>query len=110
MARRIRLCHASWARCSQNDGSTFLADKPSTDFRALLTLGQGAPPYIDHATVALSARISEVMEEPHACAVNTIVHAALNHVRDAEAQRTALFRLAHPDRERFDREGWRAMR
>jgi hypothetical protein len=52
------------------------------------------------------ALISEVMEEPHACAVNIIVHTALGHLRDAEVEHLALFRLTHPDRERFDREGW----
>ena len=52
------------------------------------------------------ALISEVMEEPHACAVNTIVHTALDHLRKVEAEHLILFRLTHPDRERFDREGW----
>ena len=46
------------------------------------------------------------MEEPHAGAVNVIVHAALDHVREAEAVQETLFRLTHPDRERFEREGW----
>ena len=52
------------------------------------------------------ALISEVMDEPHASAVNTIVHTAMDHVRDVEAEHLALFRLTHPDRERFDQQGW----
>jgi hypothetical protein len=52
------------------------------------------------------ALISEAMDEPHAGAVNVIVHAALDHVRDAEGVHQALFRLTHPDRERFERDGW----
>ena len=50
------------------------------------------------------ALITEAMEKPHAGAVN--VHAALDHVREAEAVHLSLFRLTHPDRERFEREGW----
>jgi hypothetical protein len=52
------------------------------------------------------ALITEAMEEPQAGAVNVIIHAALDHVRDAEAVHLSLFRLTHPDRERFEREGW----
>ena len=52
------------------------------------------------------ALITEAMEEPQAGAVNIIIHCALEHVRDAEAEHQSLFRLTHPDRERFEREGW----
>jgi hypothetical protein len=52
------------------------------------------------------ALITEAMEEPHAGAVNIIVHTALEHVTEADDAYAALFKLSHPDRERFDREGW----
>ena len=52
------------------------------------------------------ALISETMEEPHASPVNVVVHAALEHVAEADEAYVTLFRLCHPDRERFEREGW----
>jgi len=52
------------------------------------------------------ALISETMEEPAASAVNVIVHATLDHVTEADEAYVALFKLSHPDRERFEREGW----
>jgi len=52
------------------------------------------------------ALISETMEEPAASAVNVIVHTTLEHVTEADDAYATLFKLSHPDRERFDREGW----
>ena len=46
------------------------------------------------------------MEEPAASAVSVIVHAALEHITEADEAYVTLFRLGHPDRERFGREGW----
>jgi len=52
------------------------------------------------------ALITETIEEPAASAVNVIVRAALDHVAEVDAEYATLFRLTHPDRERFEREGW----
>ena len=46
------------------------------------------------------------MEEPAASAVSVIVHAALEHITEADEAYVTLFRLGDPDRERFGREGW----
>ena len=50
--------------------------------------------------------ISEAMEEPAASAVNVIVHTTLEHVTEADEAYAELFKLSHPDRERFERDGW----
>jgi hypothetical protein len=52
------------------------------------------------------ALISETLDEPGGSAVNVIVHAAIDHAAEVESEYVSLFRLTHPDRERFEREGW----
>jgi hypothetical protein len=52
------------------------------------------------------ALITETLDEPQAGAVNVIVYAALEQVAEMDTAYIALFRLSHPDRERFEREGW----
>ena len=77
----------------------------SDDVRSHVNSIEPALTHIRHFLDAI-ALITEAMEEPHAGAVNVIVHAALDHVREAEAVHETLFRLTHPERERFEREGW----
>ena len=77
----------------------------SDEIRSHVNSIEPALAHIRHFLDAI-ALITEAMEEPHAGAVNVIVHAALDHVREAEAVHQTLFRLTHPDRERFEREGW----
>jgi hypothetical protein len=52
--------------------------------------------------------MTETVEEPHGSAMNEIVHTLLGHVGDLDKQYRVLFQLHHPNRERFEREGWPA--
>lgn len=52
------------------------------------------------------ALISEALDEPGASAVNQITWALLDQLGQIDAEYSTLFRLTHPDRERFEREGW----
>jgi hypothetical protein len=52
------------------------------------------------------AMISETLDEPGASAVNQITWAMMDQVADLNAEHVTLFRLTHPGRERFEREGW----
>ena len=52
------------------------------------------------------ALITETIEEPGASAMNEIVHVMLEHVAEIEEEYAFLFKLHHPDRERFERNGW----
>ena len=66
----------------------------SDDVRSHVNSIEPALAHIRHFLDAI-ALITEAMEEPHAGAVNVIVHAALDHVREAEAVHETLFRLTH---------------
>ena len=38
--------------------------------------------------------------------MNAIIHTLLGHIGDLDGVYSTLFRLHHPSRERFEREGW----
>jgi hypothetical protein len=62
-----------------------------------------------HATRCLAdalALITDTIEEPAASAINEIVHTMLDHISELDELHETLFRLHHPDRARFEREGW----
>jgi Ni,Fe-hydrogenase III large subunit len=48
--------------------------------------------------------LTESMEEPHSMAVNEIVHIIREHIEELDRIYALLFRLHHPDRERFERD------
>jgi hypothetical protein len=52
------------------------------------------------------ALLSETLKEPEAGAVNEIVQATLERVAEIDKEYSTLFRLTHPSREHFEREGW----
>jgi hypothetical protein len=52
------------------------------------------------------ALISETIEEPHASAIDEIVHTMLGHISELDELHSALFRLHHPNREQFEIDGW----
>jgi len=52
------------------------------------------------------ALMSEALDEPGTSAVQQVTVALLDHVTKIEEEHSSLFRLTHPDRERFEREGW----
>jgi len=52
------------------------------------------------------ALITETIEEVDASAMNAIIHTLLGHIGDLDGVYSTLFRLHHPSRERFEREGW----
>ena len=54
------------------------------------------------------ALLTETADEPHASAMNEIIHMLLEHLAQVGEEYCSLFRLHHPDRERFEREGWPA--
>jgi hypothetical protein len=43
---------------------------------------------------------------PEGRAIYAIASAAMDNVADMDIEHSLLFRLAHPDRERFERDGW----
>jgi hypothetical protein len=51
------------------------------------------------------ALITETIEEPGASAMNEIVYALLDRVKELDKIHEKLFRTHHPSRERFEREG-----
>ena len=51
------------------------------------------------------ALISEALDEPGASVVQEIAWNIRGFVETIEGEYSALFRLSHPDRERFEREG-----
>ena len=60
---------------------------------------------IRHLLGALNL-IVDTLDECEGSAVYAVVSAALDHVAQIDAEYATLFRLTHPDRERFEREGW----
>ena len=52
------------------------------------------------------ALITETIEEPGASAINEVVHTMLGHISLLDDLHSALFRLHHPNREQFERDGW----
>jgi hypothetical protein len=52
------------------------------------------------------ALITETIEEPGASAINEIVWTMKDHISELDEIHKVLFRLHHPNREQFDREGW----
>lgn len=52
------------------------------------------------------ALIAETMDEDHGGVVQRMAWLALDQCNAAERLRGELFRLTHPSRERFEREGW----
>jgi hypothetical protein len=52
------------------------------------------------------ALITETIDEPEASAMNEIVHMVQAHLREIDKEYSCLFRLHHPNREQFERDGW----
>jgi hypothetical protein len=52
------------------------------------------------------ALISETLDERGASSVQQISAAMIDAVAKIEAEYSTLFQLTHPDRDRFEREGW----
>jgi hypothetical protein len=51
------------------------------------------------------ALITETIEEPGASAMNEIIQAMLERVEEIDKEYAFLFRLHHPSREQFERDG-----
>jgi hypothetical protein len=52
------------------------------------------------------ALITETIDEPEASAMNEIVHTMLRHLADIDTEYSFLFRLHHPNRDHFEKQGW----
>jgi hypothetical protein len=52
------------------------------------------------------ALITETIDEPGASAMNEIIHTVRANLREIDKEHSHLFRLHHPNREQFERDGW----
>ena len=50
--------------------------------------------------------ISETIDEPHGGAINEMVWTMQDKMKELQREYSTLFKLTHPDRERFERDGW----
>jgi hypothetical protein len=49
---------------------------------------------------------SETIDEPHGGAINEMVWTMQDKMKELQREYSTLFKLTHPDRERFERDGW----